>query len=473
MMYLNGMLISFIYLLYSKKNLSLIVSSIILIICIFSFLSFLYPPFEIPLVYLYLAILIGYLVKEKNFKLIFDRWKIKVFATAIVFLLLGFILFHYYQIAKDTFSMMMNTVYPGRRFSTGGDLLKGKVFADFFSMFMTDTHTPTQWQNICEASGAIMFFPIIFYGMGYYYFKTKKTDPLLISLSIFLVVGLIYVLLGFPAFLSKLSLFSMSPAFRTLPVVAIGNCVLLIGFLGSSTTLFKKEKISWIEFGILVLTTFLFISIVSSNINKATEKFFTSEQTIIVTALVIISYLLIRYKNFPFTKFALSVVLLIMTIKEIATNPLTRGLAAILENPLTQVSRGIHEKDPNARWALFGNVRLTHLLKANGINILNGVKYVPALEDMRKLDKARIYDSIYNRYSWVTMGMYIDWKDTIIFKQSYQDGYVILMDPCSPKFKELGVKYIVYDYKPQDPEIRCMTKVGETSGIFIYKRNDE
>ena len=43
--------------------------------------------------------------------------------------------------------MMLNTVYPGRRFSTGGDLRDGKVFAEFFGIFMTDTHTPTQWHE--------------------------------------------------------------------------------------------------------------------------------------------------------------------------------------------------------------------------------------------------------------------------------------------------------------------------------------
>jgi hypothetical protein len=55
----------------------------------------------------------------------------KTLIMSIAFILLGVILFHYYQIAKDTFSMMLNTVYPGRRFSTGGNLINGSYLPIF------------------------------------------------------------------------------------------------------------------------------------------------------------------------------------------------------------------------------------------------------------------------------------------------------------------------------------------------------
>jgi len=472
MMYLNGMFIAFVYLLYSKKIWHWIACSLILIICIFSFLAYLYPPWQVPLVYLYLFLIIGFLIRKKQFQSIREKWTIKAGVLIVALIILGVIGFHYYQIAKDTYALMLNTVYPGRRFSTGGDLSGGKLFADFFEMFMDDTHVPAKWQNICEASGAIMFFPIVFYGIGYYYYKTKKTDPLLISLSIFMVIGLIYVLIGFPTFLSKITLFSMTPSFRSLPVFAIGNSVLLICYLTSNQTMLKNEKLSWIELAILGSTIFIFIRIVCSNINKATENFFTSNEVNIVTALVLISYLLIRYKNFKFVKPALYVVLLVMTIKQITTNPLTKGLGAVFENPVTQASKTIHESDPGARWALFGDMRLTNLLKANGINVLNGVKYVPALEDMHKLDRSRIYDSSYNRYSWVTMSSHIDGTDTVIFRQTYNDGYTIHIDPCSPRLKQLGVKYFVFTKKPTNEEIRCMIPVKDVAGISIYKIRD-
>jgi len=479
MLYLNGLFISLAYIFYSKKRVPLIIAGIIFIVSAYGNLFNLYPPFQVPLLWLYLFLFAGFLLQRKNFQTIKENWQFKTIILGVSLVVLAFFIYHYYNLVKDTYSMMLNTVYPGRRFSTGGALKDGKVFAEFFGIFMTDTHTPVQWQNICEASGFIMFFPMVFYAMGYYYFKTKKADPLLISLSIFLLIGLLYVLFGFPAFLSRITLFSMSPDFRTLPIVGVANCFLLICYIASSKIQIKKERISWIELGVLVAATLIFMLIVTTQINKTTENYFTSTEVGIAIALIVISYLLIRYKNFRFATPALLILLLGMVIPNANVNPVTKGLAPILENPLVVESKEIHEKDPSARWALFGNTRLTHLLKANGIDLFNCVKLVPPMKDMKVLDPTGRNDSIYNRYAWMTMNSKqvaqffdVNWNDTVIFKQPFQDGYTIFIDPCSPKLKQLGVKYFVFDTVPNPKEIRCMTKLKENAGLFIYKRND-
>lgn len=480
MLYLNGMFISFAYLLYNKKRLPMIIAGLVFIFSAYGFIFNLYPPFQVPLLYLYLFLFAGFLLQRKNFQTIKENWRLKTVVFSVALIILVLFTYHYYNLVKDTYTMMLNTVYPGRRFSTGGALKNGKVFAEFFGIFMTDTHTPVQWQNICEASGFIMFFPMVFYAMGYYYFKTKKTDPLLISISIFLLIGLLYVLVGFPAFLSRITLFSMSPSFRALPIVGVTNCFLLICYIASSKMEIKKERISWMELGALAAATLIFMLIVTTQINKATENFFTSTQVGVAIALIVISYLLTRYKNFRFVTPALLILLIGMVIPNANVNPVTKGLAPILENPLVIDSKQVHEKDPSARWALFGNTRLSHLLKANGINVFNCVKFVPPLKDMKVLDPTGRYDSTYNRYAWMTMNskqvsQYFDvnWNDTVMFRQTFQDGYTIFIDPCSPKLKQLGVKYFVFDTVPNQKEIRCMTKLKENAGLFIYKRNDQ
>ena len=287
-------------------------------------------------------------------------------------------------------------------------------------------------------------------------------------------------MLGFPAFLSRITLFSMSPDFRTLPIVGVANCFLLICYISSSKMEIKKERISWIELGALTAATLIFMLIVTTQINKATEKFFTSTQVGVAIALIVISYLLTRYKNFRLVKPALLILLIAIVIPNANVNPVTKGLAPILENPLVVDSKEVHEKDPSARWALMGNTRLTHLLKANGIDLFNSVKLVPPMKDMKVLDRTGRYDSVYNRYAWMTMNSKqvaqnfdVNWNDTVIFRQTFQDGYTIFIDPCSPKLKQLGVKYFVFDTVPNPKEIRCMTKLKENAGLFIYKRNDQ
>ena len=51
-------------------------------------------------------------------------------------------------------------------------------------------------------------------------------------------------------------------------------------------------------------------------------------------------------------------------------------------------------------------------------------------------------DSAYNRFAHTVYNSYIDGKDSVIIRKQYEDAYVVAMDPCSPRLKQLGAKYI-------------------------------
>jgi hypothetical protein len=471
MIYLNGISISFIYLLYSKKIRTLSLAGLIFILSCFSFLNGLYPPWQIPLIYLYTAILVGYLIKKKNFNIIREKFWLRsgvIAAAGIIFLL---VIYHYYELVKQTYELLANTAYPGKRTTNGGDLVQGKLFSEFFGMYMTEGHVPEKWLNICETSSFMMFFPIIFYGMAYNFFKLKKIDWIQILLSFYIIVMLIWLLVGFPSFLSKISLLSMSPVYRTLPVFGLANCILLICYLGNKET-DKKTNFSWLEFSILAVAIYIFVRVVANHINKVTADFFTSDQVMAMTALVTAAYLLIRYKYFKYTPAILMLLLLGMNISNFGVNPITSGLSSVLGNPLAKASQAVHEKDPMAGWAVFGEGRWANLLKANGIRVFNGVKFTPMIKDMQAtFDSSGKNKSVYNRYAHVELKTFIDNKDSAVLQMPYFDGYTIYTDPCSPRFKKIGIKYFVFSYKPQQGEIRCMTRVD--SSFYIFKRNDE
>ncbi len=470
MIYLNGIIISFIYLLYGKNVKTLIFAGVILLFSSFSFLNGLYPPWQVPLVYLYMAILVGFLMKKKDLKSFKEKLWLRIGILCLTSIVLFIFLYHYYSLVKPTFDMMLNTAYPGKRTTNGGDLVEGKLFSDFFGMYLSDDHFPRKWLNICEASSLIMFFPIIFYGMGYNYIKLRKFDWLQIMIALYSVILLIWLLVGFPTFLSKISLLSMSPTYRTLPVFGVVNGILLICYLGNKEK-DKQTNFYWLEFIILVIAVSIFIRSVGGHINKTTSDFFSSEQVTKMTILISTVYLLIRYKYLKYTQLVLALLLLGMNISNIAVNPLTQGLSALLENPLNKSSREIYKKDPKARWAVFGDGNWANLLKSNGINIFNGAKFTPILKDMAVFDSSGKYRAIYNRYAHVEMKMYINWKDTVVLNQPFSDGFTIFMDPCSPRLQKLGIKYLVFTYKPQEPEVRCMTRLDST--FFIYKRKEE
>jgi hypothetical protein len=480
MLYLNGIFISLIYIMYSKKRWPLILAGITLLLSAYGFIFNLYPPFQVPLVHLYLLIFVGYLLKQKDLLSIKQDVLAKTIVVIVVVLIFTLFAYHYYLLVRNTYAIMLNTVYPGRRFSTGGDLISGKLFVEFFGVFMSDQHFPRQWGNICETSGFFMFFPIVFYCIVYDYVKSKTIDPVLVALSVYVVAGLTYLLIGFPTLLSKVTLMSMSPAKRFLPILGAANCILLVCYLAKKRA---ANRFSWIEFGILAVGVIAFATIAGLHINNATKNFFTWGEITTATIIVSIVYLLVRYKDYRFATPALCVLLMAIAVSNATVNPVTIGLSSILDNPLVTITRDIHKQDPQARWALFGDRRVTNVLKANGISLLNGVKLIPAFDDMRVLDPTGDYYSVYNRYAWITLDAYIDGKDGLTMGSHSEDSYTISMDPCSPRLKELAVKYLVFTkpatatgtatFTPKAEEVRCMTKVAETSGIFVYKRNDQ
>jgi hypothetical protein len=475
MINLNLIVIALVYLLYSKNIKVLSIAAVILLISSYCFMVSLYPPWQIPLVYLYISILIGFVLKKNNFKAIKEKLWIRISIFSLVGIVLSFFVYHHYTLIKETTEIMMNTAYPGKRSTNGGDLISGKLFSEFFGIYMSDIHFPVQWLNICEASGFIMFFPIVFYVMGYNYFKTKNFDWQQLTITAYVVVLLIWVLVGFPSFLSKISLLSMSPVYRTLPVLGVANCILLVCFIGSKNPN-QKTKFSWIELGILAVAIFTFISMVENNINTSTKEFFTSNQVSTVTLLIMVIYLLIRFKHIKYTQLVLAVILLGMTFQNVKIHPLTSGLSAVLENPLVKETKEISLKDPTARWAVFGDQHLSNLLKANGINVFNGVKTVPLLKDMALLDPTGKNNFIYNRFAHINLFYLIDMKDSIQFKlnenEVVNDNYSILMDPCSPRLKKLGIKYFLFTYKPMPLEIRNLILVKNISNLSIYKQSE-
>ena len=476
MIYLNGVIIALIYLLYSKNLLRLVISGIIFLLSVSGIFFNLYPPFQVPLVYLYLLIFIGFILQRNNLIAIKEDLLAKGFVFLGVLIVFGIFAFHYYTIVKDTYSLVLNTAYPGKRFSTGGGLISGKLFSGFFGIYLSDTNIPSHWINICEESNFIMFFPIIFYVVILQYIKSRKVDPLLFCLSIFVCIGLIFVLAGLPSFLSKASLLSMSPSYRALPILGAGNAVLLFCYLGNQE-IGRGEKFGWMEFGILTVAVFMFMSTVCSNINNVTSNFFSTQQVITVTILMVACYLAIRYKNFRFVLPVACLILLALNISNAAVHPITSGLSSVLENPLVQKSKEVYEKDPLSKWVVFGaqptqGSNWANLIKANGINVLNGVKWVPELKDMAAIDSTAD-PSIYNRYAHVDMQSFVNGDDLVRFKLTANDAFSISIDPCSPRLQKLGVRYFAFTYKPNAAEVRCMTPVDTSTVFFIYKRNDQ
>jgi hypothetical protein len=465
-------LISFIYILYSNKTRHIVINGVIFLLAAYSYAMVLYPAYQVPLAYFLLALLLAYIISRKDFKLILNnKWtKLSVLALSMISLLSLFFLF--YNECKETIRVVCNTVYPGKRDETGGGFSFPGMFRDNFSWFVNQNTLPPKWGNICEQSSYLMLSPITTILIISSWIKTKKINPLFIPLLLFHLITYIWLFYGFPHFLSRITMFNISPAVRVFFIFGFSNVVFTLLYLGQFRHTEEKAEI---RFNMAIVFSIIFVSgfVIDYLLNRQSDRFFTKAQVINATILFsILNWLIVYFSERKLFQYLFYIACLFFVAANVFINPLSRGLSPFFENKIYKTISQIKDKDPNAGWMAFGSLVAPDFLKAAGVNCFNGVQFAPPLEKLRILDPNLKYNDIYNRYAHILAFPLIDGKDSVSFDLVQPDLYTIKMDPSSPRLKRMGIKYLFFTYKPPEAEVRSLVPVNDTLGFYIYKRKD-
>jgi hypothetical protein len=465
-------IISLVYILYSNKTRLIILNGLIFLLASYSFAVILYPAYQVPLAYFIFALVLGYLISTKSLKLLLNRKfiKLSVLVGSTIFLIV--LLYLFYKDCKDTIQVVSNTVYPGKRNETGGDFRFLSMFRDNFSWFLNEAAFPPKWGNICELSSYLMLSPVAAILIIYSFIKTKKINPLFIPLLFFQIVIYIWLFVGFPEFLSRLTLFNTSPTTRTFFVFGFSNVVFTILYLGQ----FKKtvdNPSTRNKKAVIFITIFSIAFGINYFLNKQADRFFSIVQVFNASIFFsILNWLVMYFKERKIFQYLFVATCFSFIASNIFINPLSKGLSPYFENKIYKTVSQIKEKDPVAGWVVFGHMTAPDFLKAAGINCFNGVQFAPPLEKLHILDPNFRNNDIYNRYAHIMFFPLINGKDSIRFSLNQPDLYTIQMDPCSPRLKQIGINYFLFSYKPSEAEVRCLSPVKDIFDFYIYKRKD-
>jgi hypothetical protein len=469
----NILTLGFLYFVYTTEKWKVFLSAWLILVGLYSiFTDGLYPAWQVPLAYLYLSVVVGFFW-QNPFNLKLDKnIKVKGLVVMTGILVIAYLGYDFYQGIVNTASLLLNTEYPGKRFSTGGDVKLSSLFNEYALLLYSEENIPKSWSNICEASGVIFVLPVIVYGIIRDFIKKQNISFIVFPLFCLNILFLWWVLIGFFPFLSKISLMSFSPGYRTLPVLGISNIFLLITYLSH-----KKDKQTFdLKEIIFFLGAFIFYFIlVFNSIQSGSQGFFKSFDLSISLLFVFFVFLTIYFYNYKKVYLLFSLITLLFLAKNITVHPLMKGLKPLVRNEITKTALEIKKADPTARWAVFGSARISALLVPAGIDKINGVQPVPNFKDLYILDPSKKYEKIYNRYAHIAMRYAPSIQNKIIFQlpedKSILDYYTIIVHPCNEKLKQLQVKYILFTYKPTEEETRCLTLLHDLTNQFIYKIN--
>lgn len=465
-------LISFIYILLSEKTKSIVANGLIFILSAYSFVMVIYPAYQVPLAYLLLAILAGIFFKyRKNLKVqLSKKASLKVFVVGLSVAILSGLIILFYHSLHDTIQVASHTLYPGKRNEKGGDFSFIRLFTDNFKLYMDTDHVPRGWINICEAASFLMVSPVVLCLIIYNRLRKIKVDPLVISLIVFQVLICLWLCIGFPAIISRITLLNASPPGRTFYILGFSNVITTLVFLSGYRKAGTGNSIL-AKCGVFVLIL-LVVSGINILLNREASYFFSWGGIWISTVIISCLYWTVVYFNdSKLISGAFFIICLGYLLPNLKINPLSMGLSPFLENKIYTTLSDVNDRDPDSRWVVFGESTLANYLKAAGINCLNGVQYLPPLAQLHVLDPYLKNEIVYNRYAHIGFNSVFKGDDEVDFSLIQKDFYKISMNPCSPRLETLGIKYFLFTYVPDPIEVQCMSLVKNAAGIAIYKRN--
>lgn len=410
----------------------------------------LYPAWMVPFAYVYLIIAIYFLFLTKNN----HCWKLKNFSyLGISVLIVLFFVYRFFSLSGETIKIILNTVYPGSRFITGGTGYQG-LFNYMHQIFFAYKDTI----NPCESSTFFSLFPFPILLSMYYLFtriKEWKENIVLILLLFICLLFLLFSIFSFPSIFARGSLLYMVPVERLNIATAYVNILLLALVLDKIS--FPKGKIF-----ISIIWMILSICVIYFG-NKNLPTYLSLKWNIILLVLLWgVGFLIIFFEKklvFHLTLIGLS---FFMTLY---INPLMQGLSGLYQKPLAKELQKYKKQD--SKWISLESIEVPNYLGMMGLKVVNSTNLYPNLKLWESIDSDNKYKNIYNRYAHIQISLINNQTNFELIQPDYFKINLNKVDLCKMNIGYLTSPYSLENFNQED--VIIFEKLYQDSNIYIYK----
>lgn len=355
-----------------------------------------YPAWDVPLVYLALFLLVGIYLTEKKIK--FKKADIPYIfiTTALMIIVVGV----YFLSNRTAMSMELNTVYPGKRFSSGGGLFGSSYWVHYLAMLVTPWKELTfSWTNLSEISSFLHLFPVPYI---LYFLKRKdlKSNKIITALMVFCLICMLYVTVGIGDSLARVTLLSYTTSERLMQVLGFASSILLLLECNEIVPI-KLHEIrtdASLSGGIQLLN----LSVISLLLWTAYVQVDLRNYIGLIPFICIsIGLLLLGNLLFIGQKQPFLIGLTILTIfTGLSVNPINFGPSVLMDTPVAREIRRIDEQSAG-RWLALDDFLLPKYVYAQGVDCINYLSWPPRFDLFEPLDEDGSDRDIYNRYAHV------------------------------------------------------------------------
>jgi hypothetical protein len=434
------------------------------ILCSLNFLLCLYPPFQIPLLYLGAALFATYVWTQWWEPGEEISWQGAAFLVSACICAVALLVPFFFEL-KPTLEVLSSTSYPGHRRSGGGSLSIIHYFSGLMNLLDSSLALPKSFSQVNETAN---FFPL-WIPVALVTGKALIAEPRKYAMQIASLAGVIllsvYALCPLPWWFTNPTLLSFCTEVRALLTIGLAN----IFFVVLSFSVFRRCLAKWkpkaaaATIGLLGLFALLYLY----NAKAIYPTFLTPWRlwTFLVLDVIVLSLLLKARARI----FALSFIA-ILVLTNVRVNPVMNGLGSILRaTPAAAIQKVIRDH-PDDAWVAYESNQLSEFLMALGANVASGLKIVPDLDFYRAIDPAGESGSIYNRYSF---GFFLFRKDraTAGLRPFTFPSHLVSIHPLNEAMKARHVRYFVFNQPLGEPATEGVELVLSFPGnhIWVYQ----
>ncbi|MBO2944781.1 hypothetical protein JJQ72_12440 [Paenibacillus sp. F411] len=358
-----------------------------------------YPATQVPLAYIFLAVLIYVLMINKDSRPFAPK---RILQYVIAMIPLAGIIIYFYKKSSPALHTIMNTIYPGSN-RPWIPLPWDYELYQFVNVFTAIVRQP-DFLNSSEISQFYTFSPFVI--LIVLLIAKKRSQEVVLPLLLFGASMLLWIVSWLPQMpvFNKLTLFSFTYPVRITYAIGFGFTLLIISLL----PLLEKKFVSYTKKSASILSGvigFLTLCIMTNSNNVF--NYFKSFQ--IGTILMILSVMLLSFMGYLLLnggknrvrKFSI-ILAFLSVLTTCMVNPITQGLDSMFEKTAMVEIREIDRED-NGRWMVSGSPTISNLVTAQGVARTTGTYYYPDWEMMTIIDKKHEYIDMWNQFAHIDM----------------------------------------------------------------------
>jgi hypothetical protein len=366
------------------------------------------------------------------------------------------------------------TVYPGARVVSGGELPWGQLFSSWFGLnFITNGSNlrGVIFENESEGSSFLLLGVMLLVALPLVWRfivpMGERLRGVIIATTVAMSLFLTHMFVGLPSIVAKLTFLSIVPERRALIGLGFASMVLVVA-VGASLERSTVPTLARRLAGVVL------VAASAAGVMGLAQDFRAVDAPVGNRMIAVALLAAVSTAALYFWRPLVSVVLLAAfgLLVALPVNPLINGLSQTRDSAVVSTARTI-ATEPGETGAWVGETYvIASLLTTAGVQNLSGVNLYPNVPAWQLIDPEHEYENVWNRYAQAVWAFDVSSKAPVV-RLVQPDMIEVTINPCDPVLDKFNVRHLVTSRRMQGSCLSTPSEVVGPEGVpaYFYERS--